>query len=73
MSNAKVLLVMSSFDRWIIKPVHASNLGWSGARWVEHVEGVGIIAQVCNFQSLGEATEYAHRMGFDVVGIEQEM
>jgi hypothetical protein len=50
-------------NRWIIVHPEADNLAWSGMRWDRHYGGIGITAEVCNFETEVEAVEYAlHHM-----------
>ena len=61
-------LVETTLGRWILVHWRSTYLGWSGERWVEmDGKGIGLTVQVPNFQTLAEASAYAHENGFVVV------
>jgi hypothetical protein len=62
-------LRVSMFGRWILIHPDDSDLAWSGSTWVRHDCGIPVgRAQVCNFETSVEATDYAREHGLEVLG-----
>ena len=57
MSNYRI--EQSKLGRWIIVQAQLPRRAWSGARWVEHVGGIGVTVQVSNFETKEAAEQYA--------------
>jgi hypothetical protein len=56
----KYLIRQNPLGRWYIAdPEYPDKWGWSGSRWVDCVEGIGLVVQVANFESEEDARAYA--------------
>jgi hypothetical protein len=64
MSFTRVRIKQNPLGRWYIErdPLSA----WSGSRWVDHVDGIGVLVQVSNFETEAEARGEARTLGFVV-------
>jgi hypothetical protein len=51
-------MIETPLGRWIIVAPWDSGLAWTGSRWAPHVAGLGLEAQISNFETAAEANEY---------------
>jgi hypothetical protein len=54
---------------WYIQ--NALGKGWDGSGWAAHVEGIGFVIQVSNFDTKEEAIEFAKGKGWTISGIKK--
>jgi hypothetical protein len=57
----------NAVGRFYVQSAEQPDQAWSGSRWAEHVQGVGISVQIANFSTRHEAHQYATRSGFKVL------
>jgi hypothetical protein len=66
----KTKIQLNELSRYVLINATQPHLAWSGSRWVDHVDGLPMTQfQICNFETIEEAINYAHQHHLEVVNI----